>query len=60
MVLQFDKKVSVESTVHVEWMAFREGILVVASSWWALTHSFVFESESNLFVSWVVVPSSPQ
>lgn len=55
-LIQFSKEVRVNSTVHVEVVALREGLLVAAASSWASFHSFIFESNSKLAVSWVVDP----
>lgn len=43
VILQFDKEVSMESAVHVDVLALWEGLLVVAVSRWASSHSFMFE-----------------
>lgn len=33
VLLKFGREVNVDSTVHVEVLAFREGLLVAAKSW---------------------------
>lgn len=53
VLLQFNKEVSVESMVHAELMAFREGILIAAALHWAFSHSFLFESVSQSVLAWV-------
>lgn len=46
VLLQFNKKVSVDLAVHAEVVALREGILVVAATLrWTLMHLFIFESD---------------
>lgn len=42
---QFNKEVSVESTVHEDLIVFR-GILVAVALRWALFNFFMFESDS--------------
>lgn len=39
-------------------LAFREGILVEATSRWVSSYSFVFESDSKSIVVWVTDPMS--
>lgn len=62
VILQFGKKLSVESVVHTELMTFRDGILVVVVSWWVLSHSFMFEFDLGCilncrsFISSVAIP----
>lgn len=58
VLLQFGKEVLVDSTVHVEVLAFRGEILVAVTSRWVSTYSFLFESDSKSVVAWVVNLSS--
>lgn len=56
VLLQFGTEVSVDSVVHAEVLALRGGLLVVVASWWAMTHSFVFESTCKSVVALVMDP----
>lgn len=47
-----------DSTVYVEVMTLRVGLLVAAASQWGSSHSFVFEYDSKPVVAWVVDHSS--
>lgn len=47
ILVQFGKELVVDSTVHVELLALRQGLLVAVASWWALSHSFLFEFDSQ-------------
>lgn len=51
VLLQFGKKVNVDSVVHAKVMALREGLLMVAISQWASTHSLEFESDCQSVVA---------
>lgn len=52
-LLQFVKEVCVDSTVHAEVLALREGFLVATASRWVSSQSFVFELDSNFVVAYV-------
>lgn len=51
VLLQFGREVNVESAVHVEMLAFRDDLLVVAALRSALTHLFVFKLDSKSVVT---------
>lgn len=46
ILVQFGKKVPVDSAMHTEFLVFREGILAATTSRWASSHSSIFESDS--------------
>lgn len=52
VLIQFEKEVLLDSAVHAELLSFKEDILVAAASRWASIHSFVFELDSQLVVTW--------
>lgn len=56
-LLYFAKHVLVDLVIHVEILAVREGLHVVAASCWSSSSSFQFESGSSNAVSCCFVPS---
>lgn len=57
VLAQFGKEVTVDLVVHAEVLALREDLLAVVASWWTSSHSFVFESDSQSVLAWIVVSS---
>lgn len=58
LLFQFDRKISVESTVDAGVLALRKGLPVAVASQWASMHFFVFESNCKSIVAWVTNPLS--
>lgn len=56
-LLHFTKHVEANSTIHVEVLAIREGILVAATSRWSGVSTFIIESDSSNVVSWFSDPA---
>lgn len=52
----FCKEVSVDSAMHAKLLAFREGILIAATSHWAVSYFFLFEFNSHTVMTWVGDP----
>lgn len=57
VLIQFGKKVVVDSTVQAELLVLRESILVAAVSRLSSSHSIVFKLDFQLVVAWIVDPS---
>lgn len=57
ILVQFEKKIIVDSTVNVELLAFEVGILVATDTRWVSSHSFLFKSDSQSVVIWIAGPS---
>lgn len=57
-LLQFSKPTHVESTIHTELLIVRKGLLMVVTSHWASSFNFVWGSDSQTVIAWLVDHSS--